>query len=131
MEMNEWHALARALTLCYFSAWEEIDGGYRWMAIELVPQWKVTRASACHKVRIIEHTGLPLRRWFATAADARSPKVPPCLGPALADPHDPLVVWCSGCGSVEPWLTPHREAGLRAERAPRPVRRCPSGGEVL
>lgn len=58
-----------------------------------------------------------------------------CQRPALADKYHPESVWCSGCGSVEPRLTPKREAELRAEvRPPRPGRRVrgPStGGTAL
>lgn len=92
-------------------------------------QWNVTRVSACQGGALVNtQPRLFVDAWPWTPTPAR-PRCNRCLGPTLADPYDPLVVWCSA--SVEPRLTPDREAELRAERAPRPVRRRPSVGGVL
>lgn len=63
-------------------------------------------------------------RLFADAWpwDPEPPGKPICYrcGKAgLADAHDPAAVWCLGCGSTDPRLSPEREAELRAEVRPR------------
>jgi hypothetical protein len=74
--------------------------------------------------------------WPWVPEPSRTPGQPTCYrchGPALPDPYDPLVVWCSGCGSVEPRMDPEHEATLRAEvRKPQSGRhqRGPSHGSV-
>lgn len=62
--------------------------------------------------------------WEPEPPEPTRPLCYRCGRPALADSHDRGAVWCSGCGSVEPRLSPKREAELRAEvRAPHPGRR--------